>query len=351
MKTQLAAACFAFLLLLNVRRAVAGVESRRCHCDDDDGGGSGDQQPSYKLFVFGDSFADTGNLVKHDLKWETRGWYEPSGMSDADHGNKPTGRCSDGLVQSDFLAKIILGRKEAPPPERVRREDGVDMSYGMNFASAGSGVFPGWNLDTQIDRFRRLLRHRIIAKDDLSQSIALVAVSGSDYADIPSDIPDLDPYITNITDGIVDGVRQIQDLGVDLVLVNLLPPLGCRPLNTRENNYTKCVKDRITHIHNNNLMRDLDDDDSVVLLDLNRVFTSIVTTKTEKLFYHRHMPCCESLDENGFCGLVDGDGNKQYTVCDNPEEYFYWDSTNPTQAGWKAVMEQFEDTIRDYLSN
>lgn len=89
-------------------------------------------------------------------------------------------------------------------------------------------------------------------------------------------------YITNITDGIVDGVRQIQDLGVDLVLVNMLPPLGCRPLNTRENNYTKCVKDRITHIHNNNLMRDLDDDDSVVLLDLNRVFTSIVTTKTGK---------------------------------------------------------------------
>ena len=92
-------------------RAAPGAESRRCHCDDDgDGGGRGrggvddssDQSP-YKLFVFGDSFADAGNLPKGDLKWETRGWYEPSGMSDDDHDNKPTGRCSDGLVQSDFL--------------------------------------------------------------------------------------------------------------------------------------------------------------------------------------------------------------------------------------------------------
>jgi hypothetical protein len=33
----------------------------------------------------------------------TRGWYEPCGVSDARHGNKPTGRCSDGIVQSDFV--------------------------------------------------------------------------------------------------------------------------------------------------------------------------------------------------------------------------------------------------------
>lgn len=40
-------------------------------------------------------------------------------------------------------------------------------------------------------------------------------------------------YISNVTDGIVDGVRKLEDLGVGAVLVNLLPPLGCAPLNTR----------------------------------------------------------------------------------------------------------------------
>ena len=90
-------------------RAAPGAESRRCHCDDDDdngGGGRGgvdssDQSP--KLFVFGDSFADAGNTPKGPLGLNTRGWYEPCGVSDARHGNKPTGRCSDGMVQSDFL--------------------------------------------------------------------------------------------------------------------------------------------------------------------------------------------------------------------------------------------------------
>ena len=33
-------------------------------------------------------------------------------------------------------------------------------------------------------------------------------------------------YISNVTDGIVDGVRKLEDLGVGAVLVNLLPPLG-----------------------------------------------------------------------------------------------------------------------------
>ena len=78
-------------------------------------------------------------------------------------------------------------------------------------------------------------------------------------------------------------------------------------------------------------------------------FFFFILTIAEKLFYHRHTPCCESIDENGFCGLVDGEGNLQYTLCDRPYKYFYWDSTNPTQAGWKAVMEQLEGPIREYL--
>jgi phospholipase/lecithinase/hemolysin len=89
-------------------------------------------------------------------------------------------------------------------------------------------------------------------------------------------------YIRNVTDGIVDGVRQLQDLGVDSVLVNLLPPLGCDPWNTRQNNYTKCAKDSLTGVHNKHLTDKLGDDDSVLLLDLDTVFKSIIVPKTSK---------------------------------------------------------------------
>ena len=103
-------------------------------------------------------------------------------------------------VLTFIAAKIILGQKEAPPPERLRRQDGVDLSSGVNFASSGSGVFPGWNLDKQVKKFKRLLRKRIIGKD-LSQSVALVSIaSGADYADAPSDLPAMDPLVSAHTD-------------------------------------------------------------------------------------------------------------------------------------------------------
>jgi hypothetical protein len=88
-----------------------------------------------------------------------------------------------------FAAKI-LGQEEAPPPERIRRDDGVDVSSGMNFANSNGNVLGGWNLDTQIDVFRKLLRHGVIDKHHLNQSVAFVAISGGDYGDFPSEADD-----------------------------------------------------------------------------------------------------------------------------------------------------------------
>lgn len=70
----------------------------------------------------------------------------------------------------------------------------------------------------------------------------------------------------------------------------------------------------------------------------------------EKLFQHRHIPCCQTLERNaGFCGQLDGDGNRNYTLCDRPDDYFFWDDNNPSQAGWKVVMEQLERPIKEFL--
>ena len=66
----------------------------------------GDSSPSerqYKLFVFGDEYADTGNYPVADLTKTTRAWYYPYGSNDKDHGATPTGRFSNGLVLPDFV--------------------------------------------------------------------------------------------------------------------------------------------------------------------------------------------------------------------------------------------------------
>ncbi|RLM85899.1 hypothetical protein C2845_PM04G00520 [Panicum miliaceum] len=74
------------------------------------------QQRTQKLFVFGDDFADTGNGASDPgLGYNSREWRYPFGMSDTAHARRPSRRFSDGLVQSDFMAKI-MGHREAPPP-------------------------------------------------------------------------------------------------------------------------------------------------------------------------------------------------------------------------------------------
>ncbi|XP_062183347.1 GDSL esterase/lipase At5g03610-like [Phragmites australis] len=98
------------------------------------------QRWNYKLFVFGDSFADTGNHLPTSQKsLMSREWYYPYNSSDSAHGNRAAGRFSDGLIQSDFLAKI-LGRDESSPPNRSRKRNDADP-FGVNFAVAGSGMY------------------------------------------------------------------------------------------------------------------------------------------------------------------------------------------------------------------
>lgn len=75
--------------------AAAIVESRT----------SGTFYRSCQMFVFGDSFADTGNIPKSGLSQATRQWYYPYGSS---RNVFEDGRFSDGFVQTDFIGNLKL---------------------------------------------------------------------------------------------------------------------------------------------------------------------------------------------------------------------------------------------------
>jgi len=180
------------------------AESRRHrdhhhHHDDDDDDGSrrsppagNKQQRTQKLFVFGDDFADTGNGASDpDLGYNSREWRYPFGMSDTAHARRPSGRFSDGLVQSDFMAKI-MGRREAPPPYTYDDwADGIDAA-GLNFAVGESGALDTpagvTRLGKQVQQLRRLLKDGRVERRDLRDSVALVAYSGNDYAYADDDV-------------------------------------------------------------------------------------------------------------------------------------------------------------------
>ncbi|KAL6871048.1 hypothetical protein ACP4OV_014896 [Aristida adscensionis] len=342
------------ICLLLLVSGVHEVESRR----------HPERHRQHKLFVFGDSFVDAGNLPASQMGVMTRGWFYPYGSSDAGHDNRATGRLSDGMLQSDFLAQI-LGREESPPPYRVQRErDAVDAS-GVNFAMAGSGVYeiaqqvPTTTLANQIAQLRTLVDGGAITDRDLAESVALVAISDSrDYAlmnDTDSSTKIMS-FIESLTDEIVRSVDQLQKLGVGKVLVNSLPPIGCTPWRSWNNNYTSCdtTANMFANAHNTLLNQKLGDADNVLILDLYTMFTNVVGSGTSmsRQFKHKYTPCCDAASSDGYrgyCGQVDSMGRAQYSLCDKPDKYFYWDYTHPTEAGWKAVMDALEPSINDFL--
>ncbi|XP_066340662.1 GDSL esterase/lipase At5g03610-like [Miscanthus floridulus] len=341
MRKTLLVVCFLLILTAGSRH----VECRR-HRER--------RRKDYTLFVFGDSFVDAGNLPKSSGRSRvSRGWYYPYGSSDSSHGNQATGRLSDGLVQSDFLAQM-LGMDESPPVFSTLRTR-AEVENGINFAVPFSGVMNGrqeeqLSLREQISQFGEFVDHGSVDDKQLENSVALLSVSnGHDYSHVSDTTSDrqLDAYIDDVTDGIVEGVKRLQEIGVSKVLVNSMPPLGCSPWRARQSvGYAQCdgAGNTLATTHNRLLRRKLDGLEDVHVLDLYNAFNSLARSMSGST------PCCDTSDHNAYCGQLDGNGRAQYTVCASPGDSFYWDNENPTQAGWEAVMDRLQANIQDFLA-
>ncbi|KAF7103037.1 hypothetical protein CFC21_104071 [Triticum aestivum] len=349
------------LLVLNPN----GVEARPAPTD-----GHQKKPSSNTFFVFGDDFADNGNLPPTNPVTEmSRQWAYPygSGYVDADgfpRPNTPSGRFSNYKIQSDFIA-TMLGLEEAPPAHAHTAEKTCDPS-GMTFAYGGSGVFDSTSNDVptlakQVETFKKMVKDMTITKKQLSGSVALVAFSGNDYASTGviglTNPKDINAYIGKVTKEIVANVEQLQKIGVKKVLVNNLHPIGCTPSQTRTNNYTACdiFGNLGASIHNSNLQQVMEAKKNVHIIDLYTAFTNIVDhvpgkgSELSKQFKRKMSPCCESLNSKGYCGEQGESSELLYNVCDKSNNFFYWDDMHPTHAGWEAVMKQLERPLREFI--
>uniref|UniRef100_A0A0D9XGY4 SGNH hydrolase-type esterase domain-containing protein n=1 Tax=Leersia perrieri TaxID=77586 RepID=A0A0D9XGY4_9ORYZ len=303
------------------------------------------------LWVFGDSYADTGNLgnLGRDL---THAWYYPYGLT---FPRRPTGRFSDGRVLTDFLASAV--GIPTPVAYKLRRRGGGGLlSRGMNFAVGGSGVLDtGYfqrNISSQIDLFQKTLRGCAP-----TAGVAAVVVSGNDYSAVVDKNNGTSEaaiaYIPTVMRGLREQLRRLRDdVGMGKVIVTNLHPMGCTPYFTRTLNYSGCdtVANAGADQHNaalRSVLHDLDPTNrTFLLLDLH---TPFLNDNSER-FPVRLRPCCETFKADGYCGQEDEGGKKLYTVCDDPERHFYWDDVHPTQAAWAAVADAFTPAIHDFLS-
>ncbi|CAJ1969045.1 unnamed protein product [Sphenostylis stenocarpa] len=276
------------------------------------------------LFVFGDSYVDTGN-VKID---EPGSWKDPYGIT---FPGKPSGRFSDGRVLTDYIAKY-LGLK-SPAPYKFRRLMRHRLKYGINFAYAGTGVFSTMakrpNMTTQIDFLEQLIKENVYTTSDLSKSVAYLSVCGNDYTYFminDGSAEGFPPFIASMVNQTAINMHRIQSLGVGKVAVGGIHPLGCLPPVTGLYSYKECNKtlnDLIVR-HNNalneavtKLNQQAKDHSTFFVFDLYGSFMSVLNHPSDYNIKEKFKACCDGLSMKYICGSMENNVKKYRVEIDS----------------------------------
>lgn len=301
------------------------------------------------LFVFGDSYVDTGNLPK------TLGsWQPPYGVT---FPGKPSGRHSDGKVLTDFVASTF----QIPTPVAYNERDSNSslLHFGMNFATGGTGVFNTWaglpNASIQIDHLQELIDNGTYSPSNFTSSLVLFSVSGNDYGYylLQQKSPQgLSSLVQSVNRQLSDDLVRLYNIGFRRFAVTNMAPMGCLPAVTIQNSYTRCnsTLNTLAIYHNSLLLGRLQmlrfsrADATFVLLD--QYSDSLTIIRNPNLYGNLQeplKPCC-----TGWCGYKDQAGKPVFSVCSHPESHFFWDIVHPTQAAWEALMTLFEPPLRTF---
>lgn len=203
----------------------------------------------------------------------------------------------------------------------------------------------------------------------------------------------LQSFILLVVDQLVVNLKRLHGMGMKKVAVTSLEPLGCLPQTTVSSSFQECNGTQNTAVTFHNLLlsqavtklNNETKDSPFVILDLYASFMSVFENKADHLgiclytffFFFlfrteilRHLvftfiyffysgsskfenplkPCCMGISSEYSCGSVDESGAKKYTICDDPESAFFWDTVHPTQQGWNAVYSALQGTLQQLHS-
>ena len=276
-----------------------------------------------QMFVFGDSFADTGNF------FSLIGGQPPNSIYF-------DGRFSNGPLWIDYLASSLeLDLNPTAFFSGTVFPDGAN--YAISGARSGNDNFtnglPG--LEQQLESFINPL----LATDRSANSDALytLSIGANDY--ISGTSPNPDTTVNNITDGIED----LYNVGARNFFIPNLPSLGILPLAILTG--TSEILNQFTDEHNQKLelaIAQLEQSllgATITLLDLNSIVDEIIDNPTQ--FGFTNVTDSWSNTVSTFCPdfLLGADGSVESCDVDfpDPDEYLFWDTVHPTTAAHQRI--------------
>lgn len=248
-----------------------------------------------KIYVFGDSLSDTGNLF-NTLKFYPQ---SPPNFE---------GRLSNGPLWVEYLASKLEANS-------------------TNFAVSGSSTGVG-NVSDDLSPFPELFPGLLTQVNSFTQAnpqadpnaLYTVWAGANDYILGGVTVPP--ESVGNLS----TAVTSLYESGARNIMVVNLPDLGKLP-GTRVDSPISSSFDALSEAHNFNLTATLDSlsqkpDINIIPVDVNSLFDEAIAAPTEFGF--------TNVTDSCLVGVV---------ACANPNEYLFWDEFHPTTAAHEIVGE------------
>ncbi|XP_028763288.1 GDSL esterase/lipase 1-like [Neltuma alba] len=304
------------------------------------------------LFIFGDSLFDVGNNNYINTTTSAQANFEPYGKTFFKY---PTGRFSDGRVIPDFIAEYAKLPLLLPYLHPASSLD--DYIFGVNFASGGSGALIETSegilvdLNTQVKYYknvRDVLRKKLgnkEAKTLLSRSVHLFSVGANDYgARFVSNSSDLLRYskhqlVDIVIGNITDAIKEIHNLGGRKFAFVNMGPIGCTPTIRFTVEGYKCNEEMIesAKLHNVELPTMLQKLQKQLagfkysVFDFYSSLSQLMKYPSKYGFKEGKVACCGGGAYRGDDSCGGKRGIKKYELCENVNDYVFFDSPHPTE--------------------
>ncbi|WOL01477.1 hypothetical protein Cni_G10193 [Canna indica] len=329
------------------------------------------------IFSFGDSLADTGNLLSTSPNDQSG--CPPYGMTFFHH---PTGRCSDGRLIVDFIAEA-MGLPLLPPFLEIMNSSSAqeveELRKGVNFAVSGAtamdySFFKERGVDVsdnnsslfyQLQWFKQLLPSLCSSSSDckkmLQNSLFLLGeIGGNDYNNPFTQglsVDEIRSFVPRVIQTIGSAINELIELGARTLVVPGITPLGCNSMymtyyhsDNQEDYYDSrgCINwlNEFASYHNGLVqdeirrLRQLHPYATLIYADYYGAIINIFSNPQQFGFGNKELfvACCGgggpyNYNASAICGY---EGS---TVCDDPSKYFHWDGLHCTEAAYRIIAD------------
>ncbi|KAA8515153.1 hypothetical protein F0562_018332 [Nyssa sinensis] len=326
------------------------------------------------VFSFGDSLADTGNLLHFSQSGQLPHFgLPPYGETYFHH---PTGRCSNGRLITDFIAHY-LGLPFIPPYFGFKNGSvAADSGVGVNFAVVGAtaldyaffqqrGIhnpYTKTSLRTQLSWFKNMLPSLSLTSSNckklLQSSLVLMGeIGGNDYNHAfltGRSIEEIQSFVPLVVNVIASTINELIKLGATTLMVPGNLPIGCSAAyltyfkSSNKEDYdprSGCLiwLNKFAEYHNDQLQTKLNR-----IRKLHPRATIIYADYYNAAMRFYHSPrkfgftggaltaCCGAGGPYNYNSSMEC-GYPPASACDDPSLYVSWDGLHLTEAAYRWI--------------